>query len=547
MDKEKATTAGSGKELSRRAFLKGSTALGAAALLTGLAGCGGGEGGSKESEKPQETPAAEVKWDYEADVIVAGSGGGLVAACKAADAGASVILIEKAAFLGGECMMNEGWINGAGTKIQAAEGVTDSPETFAADWAINHADRVGWEDTGIVDLYLHQSGAAIDYLCELGCEYKLAQDCQFYGSAARAHILQPNAGAWPTVLEKAATDRGVTIMKQTPLNAVIVNENGEAIGVESGDLRLKAKKGVILATGDTSANQRLKLKFQPVNAAVSACAANNTGDGYFAALKVGADSSHIQNTGPGPSQMFAPEGSAMNSYFIGKGMILVNAQGKRYCNEMDYSGAARLQLEQPEQKAFGIFDARTAAILHRPDCPVKDILGHFFAGECCPVGLISGIGPAYLEDCMTSGCVVSANTLEELADQLGIDKTGLLAQVERWNAAVAAGSDPEFGVPFGMAFQFGDTVGIEEGPFYALVFSTRPQWFCADGPNLVVDTDMHILDVSGAPIPRLYGAGAGLCAGTGTIYTNTCGDHMGFTAVSAIISGKNAAAETAWA
>ncbi len=554
MKKEETT---SKKKLSRRDFLKGTAAAGATAMMASLMGCSTTDNSTSAGENtttdenmtaaPETTasivPEAAV-WDYETDVIVAGSGGGLLAACDAADAGNEVILVEKAFFLGGECIMNEGWINGAGTSVQAAENVTDNAETFALDWSINHSATAPYEDQNLVNTYIQNSGAAIDRLIELGCEYKLAQDVQYYGSAARAHIIQPNASAWATVLQKAAEDRGVTIMTETPLTNLLVDENGEVIGIASNNIRIRARKGVILATGDASGSQRMKAKFQPESAHISACCPNNTADGYYAALRIGADSSHRQFTSVGPCQMFYPEGSALNSYAIGKGLIIVNKDGKRYASEMDYSGCALGQANQPDQKAYAIFDSQVAAISHRPDCPAGEILGRFFAGECTAIGLISGIGPAYLEDCIANGTVVEAETLEELAKMLDIDYAGLSEQINTWNSAVASGVDTEWNRPMMDDFQFGAMTPIEQGPFYGLIFK-EPQWMLTEGPNLLVDTNMNILDREGNPIPRLYGAGAGLCGGTGTLTLNTCGDHMGFTAVSARIAAANVSALSA--
>ncbi len=518
------------KTITRRAFLQAGAAGSAAMLMSGI--LGGVEALAADTE---------ITWEDTADVIVVGSGAGLLAACDAADAGCSVLLLEKAFFLGGECIMNEGWINGAGSRVQMEAGVTDSAEMFAADWAINHAGSAAFENPEIVSTYHQNSGAAIDRLVELGCEYKLAQDVQFYGTAARAHILQPDATAWAPVLKAAAEERGVRILTQTPMTALIVDSEGEVIGVRSNDKAFKALRGVILATGDASGNKRLKAKYQPQYAEIGACATNNTGDGLFAAMKLGADTSFTQNYAVGPGQMFYPEGSALNSYAIMKGLIIVNEEGARYSNELDYSACAALQLDQPNGRAFAIFDQRVADILHRPECEVAEILGNFFSGSSVALGLISGVGPAYLEDCMATGAVISADTLDELAEQLGINAAGLKEQVVEWNAAVSAGVDEKFSRPIMDDYQFGAICGVEEGPFYGLKFS-EPKWFCMDGPNLIVDTRMQILDTDGQPIPRLFGAGAGLCGGTGTLYTNSCGDHMGFTAVSARIAAASASA-----
>lgn len=86
---------------------------------------------------------------------------------------------------------------------------------------------------------------------------------------------------------------------------------------------------------------------------------------------------------------------------------------------------------------------------------------------------------------------------------------------------------------------------MEEPPFYALPL--RPsKWMCAEGPNLMVNTDMAVLDFEGNPIERLYACGAGMVSGTCTLYANTCGDHMGITAFSARRAAARAGELSSW-
>ena len=110
---------------------------------------------------------------------------------------------------------------------------------------------------------------------------------------------------------------------------------------------------------------------------------------------------------------------------------------------------------------------------------------------------------------------------------------------------MAAGVDEEFGRNMTGALQFGEMVGIEQGPFYALKLKA-PKWMCSEGPNLMVNTDMSVLDVEGNPISRLYACGAGMVSGTATLYANTCGDHMGITAYSARRAAERAVALETW-
>lgn len=527
--------------LSRRNFLKGAGVLTGSAAVAAMAGFTP----TGVAQAAQVTDASGVEWEAEADIIICGGGGGLLAACDAADAGNEVILLEKSSVVGGESCVNEGWINGAGTSVQEAEGVTDDAETQAADYAMNHAAHINNIDQELLAEYCAESGASIERLIELGCEYVLAQDTMFITSVPRAHLIQPNASAWASVLSAAAEDRGVTILTETPLTSLLQDAEGTIVGVESEGKNYKARKGVILATGDVSANTRMKAKFQPDWAQIDACIPTNTGDGLFAALAVGADSSFDQFTAVGPCLMYEPRGSVVVYYQILKGTIVVNSEGKRFGNEDDTTSLAGLQAAQPDAKAFMIFDSRVADISWRPDCPTAEINARMFAGECAELGLLSGIGPAYLDDYLEEGAAVQADTLEELAELIGVDAAALAETVATWNAAVTAGVDEEFGRTMTGALQFGPMVTLEEGPFYALKMRA-PKWMCAEGPNLMVNKDMSVLDVKGEPIERLYACGAGMMAGTATLYANTCGDHMGITAFSARRAAARAGELTSW-
>ena len=527
--------------LSRRNFLKGAGVLTGSAAVAAMAGFTP----TGVAQAAQVTDASGVEWEAEADIIICGGGGGLLAACDAADAGNEVILLEKSSVVGGESCVNEGWINGAGASVQEAEGVTDDAETQAADYAMNHAAHINNIDQELLAEYCAESGASIERLIELGCEYVLAQDTMFITSVPRAHLIQPNASAWANVLGAAAEDRGVTILTETPLTSLMQDAEGTIVGVESEGKNYKARKAVILATGDVSANTRMKAKFQPDWAQIDACIPTNTGDGLFAALAVGADSSFDQFTAVGPCLMYEPRGSVVVYYQILKGTIVVNSEGKRFGNEDDTTSLAGLQAAQPDAKAFMIFDSRVADISWRPDCPTAEINAHMFAGECAELGLLSGIGPAYLDDYLEEGAAVQADTLEELAELIGVDAAALTETVATWNAAVTAGVDEEFGRTMTGALQFGPMVTLEEGPFYALKMRA-PKWMCTEGPNLMVNKDMSVLDVKGEPIERLFACGAGMMAGTATLYANTCGDHMGITAFSARRAAARANDLTSW-
>ena len=116
-------------------------------------------------------PAAAQKWDEEVDVLIVGSGfAGLMAAYEAARAGASVLVIEKMATVGGNSIINGGIMGVPGTEFQKKAGIEDSPELMAKDMLkaglnLNHRDKVKALCEGAYPAYRR----LVD---ELGVEFK---------------------------------------------------------------------------------------------------------------------------------------------------------------------------------------------------------------------------------------------------------------------------------------------------------------------------------------------------------------------------------------
>ena len=103
------------------------------------------------------------------------------------------------------------------------------------DYFINQSANMDNVDQTLLADYCASSCAAYERLVELGCEYVLAQDTIFYTAVPRAHIIQPDASAWASVLGAAAKERGVNIMMETPLTDIVTDADGQVLGVKSGD------------------------------------------------------------------------------------------------------------------------------------------------------------------------------------------------------------------------------------------------------------------------------------------------------------------------
>jgi hypothetical protein len=533
------------EQVSRRDFLKRSAAIGVAAASMGvLTACAAQE----------EEGSSAIDWDYSADVVIVGSASGLFAAVEAAEAGASVILLEKGPVVGGCMTINGAWYTCAGTAAQKRAGITDSAEAYWKQWQLLYGVGAGPENRlaqysalanlDMVKLWIDNSGAVIDRLEELGMEFVVIQEPNIQ-EVPRSHIVQPNVSAYVGTLRPVAEQLGVEIMTETPGIELITQADKTVLGVKAQNsagktLNIQAKKGVLLATGDISGNEEFMRKnYSQAVASIPACWPLNTADGLLMAKAIGADSSEKSlMTVP---MLWDPLSSFVDSVFMAKGSIFVDKTAKRFCNELANTAPVLLNARE-DKTCYTIFSQDSAVIARRP-ASISDIAADHKAGKSAIIGSLSGTGFGYIDDYIEGKApIVQADSIEDLASKLSLDPAALKATVDTWNASVAAGQDAEFNRPLGvtgtpgLTAQFGATVGIETPPFYALQ-TNSVGLMVTEGPSLIIDKEMKVLDVYGNPIPRLYACGAGVTGGVPIIHLQH-GEHAGFSLVSARIAAK---------
>ena len=193
-----------------------------------------------------------------------------------------------------------------------------------------------------------------------------------------------------------------------------------------------------------------------------------TGDGILMAREIGANL-----VGMGFIQLMPSSHPVDGSLFSGvwgsaETQVFVNKQGKRFVNE--YAGRdvlAAAALEQEDALFFIITDAQI-------------------------------VGNRDISDMIEKGNVIKADTLEELAEKLGIDPATFVAEIEKYNSYVDNQFDPDFGKP-----NFGD-YKVEVAPFYATPRSPAVHHTMG---GLEIDTLSRVISVDGEPIPGLYAAG----------------------------------------
>ena len=121
-----------------------------------------------------------ASWDLEADVVIIGAGAtGLPAAIKAADAGASVIVVEANYDVGGHAILSGGNVPlGGGTSAQRKYGIEDSPDIVFADltdWSIVQPN--GWpdyryNDRAVMRAFADHCAATYEFLVANGVKFK---------------------------------------------------------------------------------------------------------------------------------------------------------------------------------------------------------------------------------------------------------------------------------------------------------------------------------------------------------------------------------------
>lgn len=477
----------------------------------------------------------------EADVVVIGGGGsGLAAALTAARAGLHVVVIEKGANCGGTTGISVGSITVNRSPLQRARGIIDNPDDHFADMG-KFAGPLGLQDNlALRRIYVDTIAETFDWLLDLGVVF----DGPFEEPphrVPRMHLALPNAGSYIRRLLKALNPYEVDILTDACLGTLLV-EGGcvvgalvHAAGTPDQQIEARARKAVILATGDFSANRDMLRQFiQSPRINAEAINPLSTGDGHRAALRLGAN---IRNGDLvwGPELRFPKAPGTELADLMPDWPWLVKLA--RFGFNQSPASLSRYILAKfltsylgPSPKLFeagaAMIDADGESIAARdPDSLGEKGTGSqfwvIFDAETAKKfdvwpGYIStapGIAYAYLRDYlrMRPDITWRAATIEDLTRGRG------------WDAAKVRAA---------LADASGRT---STGPFFALgpLGSKIP---FTDG-GLEVSCRMEVLNGAGTPIPGLYAAGS---VGQGGLILNGHGHHIGWAFLSGRIAGSSA-------
>ncbi|MDC7239289.1 MAG: FAD-dependent oxidoreductase, partial [Spirochaetales bacterium] len=400
------------------------------------------------------------------DVVVIGGGAaGLAASIEAAEAGASVALLEKMPMVGGSTVLSGGIVYATGSRLQ--EGVEDSVEDLVAYWS-DRAD--GKNNPDFLHFVADHSGETIDWLLDMGVELE-GPGVSGTSPVLRALTSTTHGAGIINPMKAKAESLGVEIHTRTAATG-LVNKDGKISGVLAEDRDGKALRfdagAVVLASGGFDRNPELMQELAPVALGQKTFAGSgNNGDGLLMAREQGAD---VVSHG-GVIGFRAVEGEPAYTSDICMLMwfpyMYVNLGGERFINELtDYPLFYEELIRQEDQTAYMIFD-----------------------------------GNSYVETldrAVEKGSAFRASTLEELAALTGIDAAGLESTVVVYTSMIDAGVDSDFGKPLA------GLPRVDNPDYYALKIIPA---ILGTLSGVKVDLDTQVLDGSDSPIPGLYAAG----------------------------------------
>ncbi|HSV83243.1 MAG TPA: FAD-dependent oxidoreductase [Ramlibacter sp.] len=492
------------------------------------------------------------------DVVVVGGGGtGLAASLEARSLGRSVVLLEKNPQVGGTTAWSVGSISASNTPHQRRAGILDSPEDHVEDMIkfAAHDKRFGengelapQENPALRRLLVENVTSTIPWLMSKGVVF-FGPMPEAPHRKPRMHNIVPNSRAYIYHLERHAIKDGVDIRVNHQL-VRLIRDGDRVIGAlcQAPDGSLKefiARGGVVLATGDYSANPEMKAHYISEEAArIPPVNPTSTGDGQRIATEIGARvlNGHlsffslrfvaptrkplVQKIPPWPFLMRFMVWALANlpqkllrPFILGyvttflvpelglltKGGMLVNNRGQRFIEETERPEMALL--EQPDQCGYVIMDDATAKKF--------SAWPHF-------VSTAPGVAFAYLPDYRRNrpDIYASAPTIRGLADKLGIPAAALEKTLEKYNASAPGKNRPQ----------------LLKGPFHSLGPIKNMMGF-SDG-GLAINDKLQVVDQQDRPIPGLFAAGS---AGQGGLLLLGHGNHLGWGFTSGRIAGRNAA------
>lgn len=442
----------------------------------------------------------------ECDVAVLGAGiAGCATAQAAAEAGARVVVAERSSGITAHGLD----VGAIGSKLQKASGVEIDPLEAARLIYAWGQSKANYE---LIRVFTDRSGAVMDHYIDLAQRYGLTVRLNDSMTARpdwneleprfrmfrTAHNFSPE-GKRAAVEDKAAIRHFVRMLKKdaeahgaqflfrcTPEK--LTKSGGRVTGFTArmGEetLRIRASRGVVLATGGITDSRELLEKHCPEALRADKNEyyprGGNDGSGLYLAKGAGAAWTRSGAVPVIHPVNFTPLGPGIQTSWL-----MVDREGKRFCCEVGYEPiVTNARLNAPGNVAWAVFDSRYAKHVKKQE-PQKSAY------------LLPGLEEK-VEAAVAAGDYLRADTLEDLAGAMGVPARALKETVKRYNGWCKTGEDKDFGVPERFLSS------VTKPPYYAARVSA---WLLNVGYGVHVNADSQVLTEEDEPIGGLFAVG----------------------------------------
>ena len=464
-------------------------------------------------------------------IVVGGGASGLACAVAAAEAGASVTVLEANPRPGGNGLFPMG-IYGVDSPVQKRMLVyATAEEAFRSCMEYSH-----WKlDARLVRTIIERTGDTIRWLEELGVPFERVMHHTPNQNPEVFHIVAPGQSTGAAVmkaLQKRAEALGVEIRTSTRAGRLIKDENGRVCGVAAetkAEEQIFSGKSVVLAAGGFGGNEELIARFFPKYKPENYLhmhGIRHRGEGLLMAMEAGAD---IE--GNFAMEMGAPKivGHQDLALLLSKPFaVWLNLDGERFTNEsnvFNFTDCANACSRERDGVVFVLLSRRLKElVLQVGRDPLERIT--------VPQGAEERL-PQAIEEAVSDGLMCVSESLSDVAAFIGVTEEKLRATLEEYNADCARGYDRWF------AKNRADLIPVEEGPYYIIRAGVD---MIATHGGVRVNTSFNALDGERRPIPGLYIAGTDVGGLDADVYNMTMSGHaFGFAVNTGRLAGEAAA------